>query len=81
MVRIDSISFGIMFRIGCIGVGSIIGFGSILSVSDRFYRFPIDSIGFGSILSVSDRFYRVSDRFYRFRIDSIGFGLILSVLD
>jgi hypothetical protein len=31
-----------------------IGFGSILSVSDRFYRFWTDSIGFGSILSVSD---------------------------
>jgi hypothetical protein len=73
--------------------GSILlGFGSILSVrvdsigfwidsivSDRFYRFRIDSIQF------SDRFYRFridSIRFLidsiRFRIDSFGFGLILS---
>jgi hypothetical protein len=60
-------------------------FGSILSVSARFYRFRLDSIGFGSILSVSARFYRLrldsigSARFYRFRLDSIGFGSILSV--
>ena len=59
-----------------------------LSVSDRFYRFRIDSIGFGlirsgfgSILSVLDCFYPVLDRFYRYWIDSIGIGLILSVLD
>ena len=56
-------------RLDSIGYGSIVSsFGSILSVSDRFYRywidsiwFWIDSIGFGSILS--------------------GFGSILSVLD
>ena len=41
------------------------GFGSILSVSGRFYR-------------VLDRFYPVSGRLYQFRIDSIHFGSILS---
>jgi hypothetical protein len=59
------------------------GFGSILSVSDRFYLFWIDSLHSDS----SDLFYPVLDRFYRywidsirFWIDSIGFGLIPSIL-
>jgi hypothetical protein len=48
-------------------------FGSILSVSVRFYPF------FGTILSVRLRFYSILARFYRVRYDSIGFGSILSV--
>ena len=81
--HIDSIFGSILSGFGStlFSFGSILSvsdFGSILSVSARFYRFRLDSIGSGSILSVSARFYPVSARFYPVSARFYRFGSILS---